>query len=138
MTMKIDMETFTLLIVLAAVISVTIILSDIVRRIENMEMKLPLYIKQLSKNDNTLAKRGNVQYQKIEKLFETNERNEMEKQDDNSFINKLLSCVKMDNANITILFENTEINDAKIKDIEENITTLFKNENVYDEQKKQN
>ena len=44
----------------------------------------------------------------------------------------------MDNANITILFENTEINDAKIKDIEENITTLFKNENVYDEQKKQN
>ena len=62
----------------------------------------------------------------------------MEKQDDNSFINKLLSCVKMDNANITILFENTEINDAKIKDIEENITTLFKNENVYDEQKKQN
>ena len=136
MTMKIDMETFTLLIVLAAVISVTIILSDIVRRIENMEMKLPLYIKQLSKNDNTLAKRGNVQYQKIEKLFETNERNEMEKQDDNSFINKLLSCVKMDNANITILFENTEINDAKIKDIEENITTLFKNENVYDEQKK--
>lgn len=138
MTMKIDMETFTLLIVLAAVISVTIILSDIVRRIENMEMKLPLYIKKLSKNDNTLAKRGNVQYQKIEKLFETNERNEMEKQDDNSFINKLLSCVKMDNANITILFENTEINDAKIKDIEENITTLFKNENVYDEQKKQN
>lgn len=138
MTMKIDMETFTLLIVLAAVISVTIILSDIVRRIENMEMKLPLYIKQLSKNDNTLAKRDNVQYQKIEKLFETNERNEMEKQDDNSFINKLLSCVKMDNANITILFENTEINKAKIKDIEENITTLFKNENVYDEQKKQN
>jgi predicted PurR-regulated permease PerM len=138
MTMKIDMETFTLLIVLAAVISVTIILSDIVRRIENMEMKLPLYIKQLSKNDNTLAKRGNVQYQKIEKLFETNARNEMEKQDEKSFINKLLSCVKMDNANITILFENTEINEAKIKDIEENITTLFKNENVYDEQKKQN
>jgi predicted PurR-regulated permease PerM len=137
MTMKIDMETFTLLIVLAAVISVTIILSDIVRRIENMEMKLPLYIKQLSKNDNTLAKRGNVQYQKIEKLFETNARNEMEKQDEKSFINKLLSCVKMDNANITILFENTEINEAKIKDIEENITTLFKNENVYDEQKKQ-
>jgi len=43
MTMKIDMETFTLLIVLAAVISVTIILFDIVRRIEKIEIALPLY-----------------------------------------------------------------------------------------------
>lgn len=131
MTMNIDMETFTLFIVLAAVISVTIILADIVRRIEQIES----YVKNLSKNDNMLAKRSNVQYQKIEKIFETNARNEMEKQDEKSFINKLLSCVKMDNANITILFENTEINDAKIREIEENITTLFKNENVYDEQK---
>jgi hypothetical protein len=78
-----------------------------------------------------------VQYQKIEKLFEINTRNEMEKEDEKSFINKLLSCVKMDNENITILFENTEINDAKIRDIEENIKTLFKNEVDYDEPKKQ-
>jgi hypothetical protein len=137
MTMKIDMETFTLLIVLAAVISVTIILFDIVRRIEKIEIALPLYINQLSKNDKMLVKRSNVQYQKIEKLFETNARNEMEKEDEKSFINKLLSCVKMDNENITILFENTEINDAKIRDIEENIKTLFKNEVDYDEPKKQ-
>ena len=137
MKMEIDMETFTLLIVLAAVISVTIILFDIVRRIEKIEIALPLYINQLSKNDKMLVKRSNVQYQKIEKLFETNARNEMEKEDEKSFINKLLSCVKMDNENITILFENTEINDAKIRDIEENIKTLFKNEVDYDEPKKQ-
>jgi Na+-transporting NADH:ubiquinone oxidoreductase subunit NqrC len=132
--MKIDMETFTLFIVLAAVISVTIILADIVRRIEQIES----YVKNLSKNDRILAKRGNVLYQKIEKLFETNARNEMEKEDEKSFINKLLHCVKMDNENITFLFENTEINDATIRDIEENITTLFKREVVYHEQKKQN
>jgi hypothetical protein len=137
MKMEIDMETFTLLIVLAAVISVTIILADIVRRIEKIEVALPLYIKHLSKNDKILVKRGNVQYQKIEKLFEINTRNEMEKEHEKSFINKLLSCVKMDNENITILFENTEINDAKIRDIEENIKTLFKNEVDYDEPKKQ-
>lgn len=137
MRMMIDMETFTLIIVLAATISVTIILFDIVRRIEKLELALPLYIKQLSKNNNMLVKRGNVQYQKIEKLFETNARNEMEKEDEKSFINKLLSCVKMDNENITILIENTQINYAKIKDIEANITSLLKNENVYDEQKKQ-
>ena len=134
MTMKIDMETFTLFIVLAAVIRVTIILADIVRRIEQIES----YVKNLSKNDRILAKRGNVLYQKIEKLFETNARNEMEKEDEKSFINKLLHCVKMDNENITLLFENTEINDATIRDIEENITTLFKREVVYHEQKKQN
>ena len=134
MTMKIDMETFTLFIVLAAVISVTIILADIVRRIEQIES----YVKNLSKNDRILAKRGNVLYQKIEKLFETNARNEMEKEDEKSFINKLLNCVKMDNENITFLFENTKINDATIRDIEENITTLFKREVVYHEQKKQN
>ena len=136
MTMNIDMETFTLLIVLAATISVIIILSDIVRRIEKLEIALPLYINQLSKNDKMIVKLGNVQYQKIEKLFETNARNEMEKEDEKSFINKLLSCVKMDNENITILIENTQINYAKIKDIEANITSLLKNENVYDEQKK--
>ena len=136
MTMNIDMETFTLLIVLAATISVIIILSDIVKRIEKLEVALPLYINQLSKNDKMIVKRGNVQYQKIEKLFETNARNEMEKEDEKSFINKLLSCVKMDNENITILIENTQINYAKIKDIEANITSLLKNENVYDEQKK--
>ena len=134
MTMKIDMETFTLFIVLAAVISVTIILADIVKRIEQIKR----YVNNLSKNDRILAKRGNVVYQKIEKLFETNARNEMEKEDEKSFINKLLHCVKMDNENITFLFENTEINDAKIRDIEENITTLFKHEVVYHEQKKQN
>ena len=134
MTMKIDMETFTLFIVLAAVISVTIILADIVKRIEQIKR----YVNNLSKNDRILAKRGNVVYQKIEKLFETNARNEREKEDDKSFINKLLHCVKMDNENITFLFENTEINDAKIRDIEENITTLFKHEVVYHEQKKQN
>ena len=116
MTMKIDMETFTLFIVLAAVISVTIILADIVRRIEQIES----YVKNLSKNDRILAKRGNVLYQKIEKLFETNARNEMEKEDEKSFINKLLYCVKTNNYNIITLFENYEINDKRIKNIEEN------------------
>ena len=116
MTMKIDMETFTLFIVLAAVISVTIILADIVKRIEQIKR----YVNNLSKNDRILAKRGNVVYQKIEKLFETNARNEMEKEDEKSFINKLLHCVKMDNENITFY--------AFSRDMEKNIGVIFPSE----------
>ena len=145
MNMNINMETFTLIIVLGTSISTIVILLDIVKRIEMLESTLPNYINKLSKNNTILSKNDktftnyiNALYKKIEQLFETNARNEMEKEDEKSFINKLMYCVKMNNENITILFENNELNDARNKDIEENLTTLFKNGNVYDEEKKQN
>jgi hypothetical protein len=107
--MNIDIKTYTLIIILGISISAIIIIIDIVKRIEILEDTLPTYNK-LSKNNNTLVKSYKILYKKIEKLYETNARNEMEKEDDKSFINKLLYCVKINNENITILFENNDTN----------------------------
>jgi hypothetical protein len=117
--MNINTETISQLISLATVISLIIIFIDMAKRIETLENTLPRYIDKLVKNNNALLKSNNALYKKVDKLSETNARNEMEKEDDKSFINKLMYCVKTNNENITILFENTEINDAKIRDIEE-------------------
>lgn len=111
--MNINTETISLVISLATLISLIIIIVDIIRRIETLENTLPRYINKLVKNNNAL-------YKKIYNLSETNSRNEMEKQDEKSFINKLLYCVKTNNDNIITLFENYEVNNQRIKNIEEN------------------
>jgi hypothetical protein len=123
--MSINMETFKMVLGLSIIISLIIILVDIVKRIEILENTLPSYINKLVKNNNMLLKSNNALYKKIEKLSETNTRNEMEKEDEKSFINILYWQVKINNDNITYLFEFDGINGAKINKMEEDIETLF-------------
>lgn len=86
----------------------------------------------------------------VEKLSETtNTRNEMEKNDKNSFINQLSCRVKTNSENITTLFENDEIKEKNISyhfklcanqivNIEKRIKTIDTNVNICFENFKQN
>ena len=97
------------------------------KRIDFLENTIPTNIKIISKNNKTL-------YKMVEKLFETKARNEMEKEDNKSFINKLSYYVQKNDENITTLFKNNEINNDNITSLfvidkmnDENIKTLFEN-----------
>ena len=97
------------------------------KRIDFLENTIPTNIKIISKNNKTL-------YKMVEKLFETKARNEMEKEDNKSFINKLSYYVQTNDENITTLFKNNEINNDNITSLfvidkinDENIKTLFEN-----------
>lgn len=97
------------------------------KRIDFLENTIPTNIKIISKNNKTL-------YKMVEKLFETKARNEMEKEDNKSFINKLSYYVQTNDENITTLFKNNEINNDNITSLfvidkmnDENIKTQFEN-----------
>ena len=97
------------------------------KRIDFLENTIPTNIKIISKNNKTL-------YKMVEKLFESKARNEMEKEDNKSFINKLSYYVQTNDENITTLFKNNEINNDNITSLfvidkinDENIKTLFEN-----------
>lgn len=108
-------------------IVITIYTFKMIKRIDFLENTIPTNIKTISKNNKTL-------YKMVEKLFETKARNEMEKEDNKSFINKLSYYVQTNDENITTLFKNNEINNDNITSLfvidkmnDENIKTLFEN-----------
>ena len=122
-------------------------LEVVINSIINMNQKMQSMETKFQTKVDSLQEENKSLYKKIEKLSETNERNEMEKEDKNSFINKLSRKVKTNKENITKLFKNdkiieekfeinmedTEYNDATIRYIEENIKQLFENGNNYNE-----
>ena len=106
--MSIDMETVKL------IIQVTTF--NITKKLELMETTFQTRVDTLEQENRSL-------YKRVEKLSEANTQNEMEKEDKNSFINRVSSRVtilyqdvKTHQANIDIAFENFEQND---KDREE-------------------
>ena len=106
---------------------ITIYTFMMIKRIDFLENTIPTHIKTISKNNKTL-------YKMVEKLFESKARNEMEKEDNKSFINKLSYYVQTNDENITTLFKNNEINNDNITSLfvidkmnDENIKTLFEN-----------
>ena len=109
--MSIDIETVKLLINVATF--------SMTKKIEAMETKFQTKV-------DTLEEENRQLYKLVEKLSETNAQNEMDKEDKNSFINKLYRGVKSNKTNITKLFEKDKIND-------ENITNLFEITNDYDD-----
>lgn len=103
----------------------------IINSIINMNEKMHIMEKRFQTKVESLEKENRHLYKQIEVLTEINTRNEMEKEDKKSVINRLLSRVK---TNITKLFENDKNIDEDIttlfqynEDNDENITTLFQN-----------
>ena len=106
---------------------------NMTQKMQSMETKFQTKVDSLQEENKSL-------YKKIEKLSETNERNEMEKEDKNSFINKLSRKVKINKENIKTLSENDKIIqetfdniDEKIENIDENITKIFENDKINSE-----
>jgi hypothetical protein len=85
---------------------------NMTQKMQSMETKFQTKVGSLQEENKSL-------YKKIEKLSETNERNEMEKEDKNSFINKLSRDVKTNKENITRLFKNDKIIEEKFDNIDE-------------------
>ena len=105
MTMNIDMT--QLEVVINSIINMN-------QKMQSMETNFQTKVESLQQENKSL-------YKKIEKLSETNECNEMEKEDKNSFINTLSRDVKTNEDNITILFENNESYDEAIERFDEAI-----------------
>ena len=81
---------------------------NMTQKMQSMETKFQTKVVSLQEENKSL-------YKKIEKLSETNERNEMEKEDKNSFINKLSRKVKINKEKITTLFKNDKIIEEKFE-----------------------
>ena len=129
--MSIDMETVKL------IIQVTTF--NITKKLELMETTFQTRVDTLEQENRSL-------YKRVEKLSEANTQNEMEKEDKNSFINRVSSRVtilyqdvKTHQANIDIAFENFEQNDkdreeefeyneTNDKEIKKNINLLFEHD----------
>jgi FAD synthase len=109
------MELFQLFIVIAIICSATYIMSiiligytfEMLQRIYFLENTLPTHINTLSKKNRNLSKH-------VEKLIEYKARNEMEQEDDKSFINKLYCQVQTNNKNIATLFVMDKLNNRHI------------------------
>ena len=102
--MSIDMTQLEV-VVINSIINMT-------QKMQSMETKFQTKVVSLQEENKSL-------YKKIEKLSETNERNEMEKEDKNSFINKLSRDVKTNKEKITRLFKNDKIIEEKFDNIDE-------------------
>lgn len=96
----------------------------IINSIINMNEKMHIMEKRFQTKVESLEKENRHLYKQIEVLTEINTRNEMEKEDKKSVINRLLSRVK---TNITKLFENFVVVENKIKTIDTNIDICFEN-----------
>lgn len=104
------------------------------QKMQTMETKFQTKLETLEEENMSLNKL-------VEKLSETNSQNEMEKEDKNSFINrltcrvkKLYRDVKKNEDYITTLFENDEKRDDLNESNNENIKSLFQNCELYEDQ----
>ena len=109
------MNYFQVSIVIAIICGATFILAivimiytcEMIHRIYFLENILPTHIKTLFKKNRNLSKH-------IEKLIEYKARNDMEQEDDKSFINKLYCRVQTNNKNIATLFVMDKLNNRHI------------------------
>ena len=116
-------------------------LEVVINSIINMNKKMQSMETKFQTKVDSLEEENRQLYKQIEKLSETNARNEMEKEDKNSFINKL-SCgvkkisrvVKKNEDYITTLFENVERRDDIHETNDVNIKYLFQNCELYENQ----
>ena len=79
---------------------------EMIKRIYFLENTLPTHINTLFKKNRNLSKH-------IEKLIEYKARNEMEQEDDKSFINKLYCRVQTNNKNIATIFVMDKLNNRQ-------------------------
>ena len=113
----------------------------IINSIINMNQKMQIMENKFQAKVESLEEETRQLYKRIEMLTEINTRNEMEKEDEKSFINKLYRgfkklsrSVKLNEDYITTLFENDENHDDIAESNNENIKSLFQNCELYEEQ----
>ena len=116
-------------------------LEVVINSIINMNKKMQSMETKFQTKVDSLEEENRQLYKQIEKLSETNARNEMEKEDKNSFINKLSRgvkkisrVVKKNEDYITTLFENVERRDDMNDTNDVNIKSLFQNCELYENQ----
>lgn len=110
-----QVSSFQVSIMIAIICGATYIMSivimiytfEMIKRIYFLENTLPTHINTLFKKNRNLSKH-------IEKLIEYKARNEMEQEDDKSFINKLYCRVQTNNKNIATLFVMDKLNNRHI------------------------
>ena len=116
-------------------------LEVVINSIINMNQKMQSMEINFQTKVDSLEEENRQLYKRIEKLSETNAQNEMEKEDKNSFINKLSRgvkkisrVVKKNEDYITTLFENVERRDDMNETNDVNIKSLFQNCELYENQ----
>jgi hypothetical protein len=116
-------------------------LEVVINSIINMNKKMQSMETKFQTKVDSLEEENRQLYKRIEKLSETNARNEMEKEDKNAFINKLSRgvkkisrVVKKNEDYITTLFENVERRDDMNETNDVNIKSLFQNCELYENQ----